>query len=296
MSDSPLLPRSMVAMEKQRNALDGFPSLKYRSSHKLSHEFIEDSNDKRKSLPSTFHQVYPSNRDSNRISENSYGYVPYRPAPTPVCDTVPPSGHHEVLHSNSIYCNLPFQQSIEPAFVPLTRHNMAPSSSLDSLDYIQDTHLPPLLPSRHNHTSRDISPIETDTFQPVRFITMGEDKPHTSHRSLATPVSTRLFISTTPLDPEMCSLSSSQDCIYDNDRATQKRCIRMLSQSMNLNPDVTTWVIPSSREKRRSLASLGHSSIGHSEESLEFLSPPPPEKPEKGPRKENVLGKIIGKF
>ena len=297
MSESPLLPRSMVAMDNQRNAVDGFPSLKYRSSHRLSHEFLEDSSDKRKSLPSTFHQVYPSNRDSNRISENSYGYVAYRPAPTPG-DTLPPNGHYEMVHSNmnsqSIYCNLPFQQSPEPSFVPLTRHNIAPASSLDSLDYSQDRNVPPRPPSRHNHTSsRDTIPTEIDTFQPVRFISMGEDKRHTSLRSLATPVSTRLFISTTPLDPDMCSLSSSQDCIYDNDRATQKRCIRMLSQSMNLNPDVTSWVIPSSRdrEKRRSLASLGHSSADLSEESLELQ--PPPDRSERPPRKERVFGKIL---
>ena len=302
MSESPLLPRSVVAMEKQRNALDGFPSLKYRSSHKLSHDFMEDSSDKRKSFPSTFHQVYPSNRDSNHISENSYGYVPYRPAPTPGRDTVPPGGHYEVvqpnLNFNSIYCNLPFQQNPEPSFVPLTRHNMAPSSSLDSLDFIQDTSVPPRPPSRHYHAnSRDTSPTEPDTFQPVRFISMGEDKQHTSLRSLATPVSTRLFISTTPVDPEMCSLSSSQDCLYDSDRTTQRRCIRMLSQSMNLNPDVTSWVIPSAREKRRSMASLGHSSAGQSEESLELQAPPPgPERPEGRKRRERVLGRILGEF
>ena len=96
MADSPQLPRSIVTTERQRNAMDAFPSLKYRSSHKLSHDFVEENSDKRKSLPSTFHQVYP-NRDSSHVSESSYGYE-YHPAPLP-----PESGSHYEVLQNPIY-------------------------------------------------------------------------------------------------------------------------------------------------------------------------------------------------
>ncbi|KAI6659757.1 hypothetical protein LOD99_10690 [Oopsacas minuta] len=288
MSDSPQLPRNLVTMERQKNAIDAFPSLKYRSSHKLSHDFIEENSDKRKSLPSTFHQVHPSNRDSNRISESSYGYVPYQPAPTPLNETVPrQSGHYEVLHSPTqfpVYCNLPFQNTeIAPSFVPLTRHNMADDTSQDSLDYIHG--------APHRPRNNAFITPENDTFQPVKFITPDEDKPHTSHRSLVTPVSTRLFISTTPVDPDMVSLSASQDCIYHNDKNTQKKCIKLLSQSMNLNPDITSWVIPpTARVKRHSLASAGHSSINQSDESLEWQ---PNRADGMEQRKDKVFGKII---
>ena len=149
--------------------------------------------------------------------------------------------------------------------------------------YSQDSHYT-LLSQGHNHSP------DNETFQPVRFITMDEDK-HTSHRSLATPVSTRLFISSTPVDPEMVSLSASQNCVYDSDKNTQKKCIRLLSQSMNLNPDITSWVIPSGRAKRHSLASADQSSVDQSDESLGWQSAERIE--EVAPRKEKVLGKII---
>ena len=287
MSDSPQLPRSLVTTERQRNAMDAFPSLKYRSSHKLSHDFMEENSDKRKSLPSTFHQVYPSNRDSNHVSESSYGYVPYHPAPVPL-----ESGSHYEVLQNPIYCNLPFQNNeVERSFVPLTRHNISKGYSQDSLDNLRDTISPPKPLSGHIQ-SFPTTP-DNETFQPVRFITMDEDK-HTSHRSLATPVSTRLFISSTPVDPEMVSLSASQNCVYDSDKNTQKKCIRMLSQSMNLNPDITSWVIPSGRAKRQSLASADQSSVDQSDESLGFQSADRIE--EVAPRKEKVFGKIIREF